>query len=55
MKAVFADTSFFVAILNDRDSLHAVAREATARETVAAPHWPTSLASGTLRLLTADL
>jgi len=23
MKAVFADTSFFVAILNDRDSLHA--------------------------------
>jgi predicted nucleic acid-binding protein len=33
MKAVFADTSFFVAILNDRDSLHGAAREAAARET----------------------
>jgi predicted nucleic acid-binding protein len=33
MKSVFADTSFFVAILNDRDSLHVAAREAAARET----------------------
>ncbi|HEV2972705.1 MAG TPA: PIN domain-containing protein [Pirellulales bacterium] len=32
MTAVFADTSFFAAILNDRDSLHSIAREAAARE-----------------------
>jgi predicted nucleic acid-binding protein len=32
MTAVFADTSFFVAILSDRDSLHSVAREAAAQE-----------------------
>src|SRR5947209_17047378 len=31
MKAVFADTSFFAAILNDLDSLHVAAQEAAAR------------------------
>ncbi len=33
MKAVFADTSFFAAILNDRDSLHAIAQDAATRHT----------------------
>jgi uncharacterized protein len=31
MKPVFADTSFFAAILNDRESLHSAAKEAAAR------------------------